>query len=328
MNFIDEALLEIKAGSGGSGCLSFRREKYIPRGGPDGGDGGRGGDVFLKANKNINTLVDFHHKKVIQAKNGRNGSGKNMKGQDGESIFLSVPQGTVVLDADTGDLIIDCNEEKDYLLAKGGDGGLGNARFKSSTNQAPRKITKGEHGESINIKLELRSLADVGLVGFPNAGKSTFLNTVSSAKPKIADYPFTTLRPHLGTIKYSDNSFVIADIPGIIEGASDGHGLGIKFLKHISRTGILLFFLEAFSEISVQDQFLKLKKELGDFSEKLLEKEFYIVVTKIDLIDEETRLETLNAFNAKAFTNVFGISSVTGEGVQELLDDISRKIFI
>ncbi len=314
MNFIDEALLEIKAGSGGSGCLSFRREKYIPRGGPDGGDGGRGGDVFLKADKNINTLVDFHHKKVIQAKNGRNGSGKNMKGQDGESIFLSVPQGTVVLDADTGGLIIDCNEEKDYLLAKGGDGGLGNARFKSSTNQAPRKITKGEDGESINIKLELRSLADVGLVGFPNAGKSTFLNTVSSAKPKIADYPFTTLRPHLGTIKYSDNSFVIADIPGIIEGASDGHGLGIKFLKHISRTGILLFFLEAFSEISVQDQFLKLKKELGDFSEKLLEKEFYIVVTKIDLIDEETRLETLNTFNAKEFTNVFGISSVTGEG--------------
>ena len=190
------------------------------------------------------------------------------------------------------------------------------------------KITKGEDGESINIKLELRSLADVGLVGFPNAGKSTFLNTVSSAKPKIADYPFTTLRPHLGTIKYSDNSFVIADIPGIIEGASDGHGLGIKFLKHISRTGILLFFLEAFSEISAQDQFLKLKKELGDFSEKLLEKEFYIVVTKIDLIDEETRLETLNTFNAKEFTNVFGISSVTGEGVQELLDDISRKIFI
>ena len=166
MNFIDEALLEIKAGSGGSGCLSFRREKYIPRGGPDGGDGGRGGDVFLKADKNINTLVDFHHKKVIQAKNGRNGSGKNMKGQDGESIFLSVPQGTVVLDADTGDLIIDCNEEKDYLLAKGGDGGLGNARFKSSTNQAPRKITKGEDGESINIKLELRSLADVGLNNF------------------------------------------------------------------------------------------------------------------------------------------------------------------
>ena len=164
-------------------------------------------------------------------------------------------------------------------------------------------------------------------MGFPNAGKSTFLNTVSSAKPKIADYPFTTLRPHLGTIKYSDNSFVIADIPGIIEGASDGHGLGIKFLKHISRTGILLFFLEAFSEISVQDQFLKLKKELGDFSERLLEKEFYIVVTKIDLIDEETRLETLNTFNAKEFTNVFGISSVTGEGVQELLDDISRKIF-
>ena len=165
-------------------------------------------------------------------------------------------------------------------------------------------------------------------MGFPNAGKSTFLNTVSSAKPKIADYPFTTLRPHLGTIKYSDNSFVIADIPGIIEGASDGHGLGIKFLKHISRTGILLFFLEAFSEISVQDQFLKLKKELGDFSERLLEKEFYIVVTKIDLIDEETRLETLNTFNANEFTNVFGISSVTGEGVQELLDDISRKILI
>ena len=317
MNFIDEALLEIKAGSGGSGCLSFRREKYIPRGGPDGGDGGRGGDVFLKANKNINTLVDFHHKKVIQAKNGRNGSGKNMKGQDGDSIFLSVPQGTVVLDADTGDLIIDCNEEREYLLAKGGDGGLGNARFKSSTNQAPRRITKGEDGESINIKLELRSLADVGLVGFPNAGKSTFLNTVSSAKPKIADYPFTTLRPHLGTIKYSDNSFVIADIPGLIEGAHEGTGLGTQFLKHIERCKSLLHLIDITNE-NLDESYTQVKNELKNYSSKLIKKRELIVLNKTDLIGEDMTAEIVKDFSKNKNCEVFTLSTLKKDSISKL----------
>ena len=247
MNFIDEAYLEIKAGDGGSGASSFRREKYIPFGGPDGGDGGKGGDIFFKVNTNINTLIDFQNKKIFNAKNGQRGAGKKKFGAAGEDLIIEIPLGTVVYDELTDEEIIDCNQKfSEYLIAKGGNGGLGNAKFKSSTNQAPRKCTPGFEGEKRSLRLELKSLADVGLVGFPNAGKSTFLNKVSSAKPKIGDYPFTTLRPHLGTIKDAESSYVIADIPGLIEGASDGAGLGIKFLKHISRTGLLLIFVDLF----------------------------------------------------------------------------------
>ena len=248
MNFIDEAYLEIQAGDGGSGASSFRREKYIPFGGPDGGDGGKGGDIYFKVNLNINTLVDFQNKKVFNAQNGQRGAGKNKFGAAGDDLIIEIPKGTVIYDNNTNEELIDCTDESsNYLIAKGGDGGLGNAKFKSSTNQAPRKCTPGFEGERRSLRLELKSLADVGLVGFPNAGKSTFLNTVSSAKPKIGDYPFTTLRPHLGAIKGKESSYVIADIPGLIEGASDGAGLGIKFLKHISRTGILLIFVDLFS---------------------------------------------------------------------------------
>ena len=252
MNFIDEAYLEIKAGDGGSGASSFRREKYIPFGGPDGGDGGKGGDIFFKVNTNVNTLVDFQNKKIFNAKNGQKGAGKNKFGAAGDDLYIEVPLGTVVYDNSTGEELIDCNKkDAEYIIAKGGDGGLGNAKFKSSTNQAPRKFTPGFEGEKRSIRLELKSLADVGLVGFPNAGKSTFLNYVSSAKPKIGDYPFTTLRPHLGTIKGNESSYVIADIPGLIEGASEGAGLGIKFLKHISRTGLLLIFVDLNSSESL-----------------------------------------------------------------------------
>ena len=330
MKFIDETVITVRAGNGGSGCLSFRREKYIPFGGPDGGDGGDGGSIIIKGTDSLNTLADFKNKSLFKAENGKSGGSKNKHGRNGDDLIINLPLGCVIYDNETDEELFDLDDEsKSFTIVEGGEHGYGNVRFKTSTNRAPRKKTNGKEGEYKEIRIILKVLADVGLVGLPNAGKSSFLQAVSMARPKVADYEFTTLTPNLGVVLYSDYAkCVVADIPGIIEGASDGHGLGIKFLKHISRTGILLFFLEAFSEISVQDQFLKLKKELGDFSEKLLEKEFYIVVTKIDLIDEETRFETLNTFNAKEFANVFGISSVTGEGVQELLDDISRKIFI
>ena len=289
MNFIDEAYLEIKAGDGGSGASSFRREKYIPFGGPDGGDGGKGGDIYFKVNLNINTLVDFQNKKVFNAQNGQRGAGKNKFGAAGDDLIIEIPKGTVIYDNNTNEELIDCTDESsNYLIAKGGDGGLGNAKFKSSTNQAPRKCTPGFEGERRSLRLELKSLADVGLVGFPNAGKSTFLNTVSSAKPKIGDYPFTTLRPHLGAIKGKESSYVIADIPGLIEGASDGAGLGIKFLKHISRTGILLIFVDLFSLENIEpiDQVILLKKELDSFGDNLTQKVSWIVCNKIDLLQE------------------------------------------
>ena len=296
MNFIDEAYLEIKAGDGGSGASSFRREKYIPFGGPDGGDGGKGGDIYFKVSLNINTLVDFQNKKVFNAQNGQRGAGKNKFGAAGDDLIIEIPKGTVIYDNNTNEELIDCTDESsNYLIAKGGDGGLGNAKFKSSTNQAPRKCTPGFEGERRSLRLELKSLADVGLVGFPNAGKSTFLNTVSSAKPKIGDYPFTTLRPHLGAIKGKESSYVIADIPGLIEGASDGAGLGIKFLKHISRTGILLIFVDLFSLENIEpiDQVILLKKELDSFGDNLTQKVSWIVCNKIDLL-QETKINEIS----------------------------------
>ena len=332
MNFIDEAFLEVRAGNGGAGASSFRREKYIPFGGPDGGDGGKGGDIIFRVNQNKNTLIDFQNKRVFIAKNGRPGAGKNKSGPAAEDLILDIPKGTVVYDDISNDELLDCcDENATYVIAKGGDGGQGNARFKSSTNQAPRKFTLGFEGEIRFIRLELKSLADVGLVGFPNAGKSTFLNKVSSAKPKIGSYPFTTLRPHLGTIQGNDSSFVIADIPGLIEGASEGAGLGIKFLQHISRTGLLLIFVDLFpsDELTPVKQVRLLKNELAAYKDDLTQKVSWVVCNKIDLLESED----LSGFSKSIQKelkipekDVFFISAATGQGTQELLNALEEVI--
>ena len=332
MNFIDEAYLEVRAGDGGSGASSFRREKYIPFGGPDGGDGGKGGDVLFKVNPNSNTLIDFQNRKIFEAKNGERGSGKNKSGSAGEDLIINVPNGTVIYDDVTNEELLDCiDESKEYLIAKGGEGGHGNARFKSSTNRAPRKSTPGFKGEIRSLRLELKSLADVGLVGFPNAGKSTFLNYVSSAKPKIGNYPFTTLRPHLGTIKGSESSYVIADIPGLIEGASDGAGLGTKFLKHISRTGLLLIFVDLYStdDLSPTKQTSLLYKELETYKDDLTQKISWIVCNKIDLLEEDElmkiKADILTSHNLSE-DKIFMISAATGNGIDHLLKKLETEV--
>ena len=332
MNYIDEAFLEVRAGSGGSGASSFRREKYIPFGGPDGGDGGKGGDVFFKANENKNTLVDFQNKKLFEAKNGKSGSGKNKSGSAGSDLIIEVPLGTVIYDEELQEELLDCcDKDKTYLIAKGGDGGQGNARFKTSTNQAPRKFTKGFEGEKRVLRLELRSLANVGLVGFPNAGKSTFLRKVSSAKPKIGNYPFTTLRPNLGTVKTSYSSFVIADIPGLIEGASEGAGLGIKFLQHISRTGLLLIFIDLSPDVENNpiNQIKLLKKELSLYKNDLTQKEMWVVLNKEDISDKKSIAkfedEIKNKFNFSK-KQIYSISSLTGNGVDKLISALAKTV--
>ena len=301
MNFIDEALLEARAGNGGAGCTSFRREKFIPRGGPDGGDGGKGGDIIFQVDPNLNTLLNFRNIKYLIAKNGEAGSGNKRTGQDAKNLIIKVPKGTVIFDSLTNKVIYDCCEEEiDYLIAKGGEGGAGNFRFKSSTNQAPRRHTSGWPGDEISIRLELRSLADVGLVGFPNAGKSTFLKKVSAARPKVGDYPFTTLRPNLGTVQIFENSFIIADIPGLIKGASTGAGLGLNFLKHISRTGHLLFLLDPQNiEKSIDDQLAILLNELKTYDPTLLDKSIWIAINKKDTLDDQMQMSNINLVRKK-----------------------------
>ena len=334
MNFIDEALLEARAGNGGAGCTSFRREKFIPRGGPDGGDGGKGGDIIFQVDPNLNTLVNFRNIKYLLAKNGEPGSGNKRSGQDAKNLIVKVPKGTVIFDSISNQVIYDCcEEERDYLIAKGGEGGVGNFRFKSSTNQAPRRHTSGWPGDEISIRLELRSLADVGLVGFPNAGKSTFLNKISAARPKIGDYPFTTLRPNLGTVQIFETSFIIADIPGLIEGASSGAGLGLNFLKHISRTGHLLFLLDPQNiEKSIEDQLTILLRELEAYDPNLLDKSIWIAINKKDTLDEQMQMSNIDTIKKtmssleEKYKGIEIISGFTGDNTSKLLGMIAKDL--
>ena len=293
MKFVDEAIIDVHAGKGGDGCLSFRREKYIEYGGPDGGDGGAGGNVWLEADSNLNTLVDYRYERLFRARNGSAGQGRQCTGKSAEDIVLKVPVGTTVLDANIDEVLADMTRDGErVMVAKGGRGGLGNIHFKSSVNRAPRKTTKGTPGESRQLRLELKVLADVGLLGMPNAGKSTLIRTVSAARPKVADYPFTTLVPNLGVVKVDRyRSFVMADIPGLIEGAAEGAGLGIRFLKHLARTRLLLHVLDV-EPVDVSDPVVHAEAIIGElekFSPALADQERWLVLNKLDLIPEELR---------------------------------------
>ena len=339
MKFIDEAVIEVHAGKGGDGAASFRREKFVPRGGPDGGDGGRGGSIYAIADRNINTLIDYRYARIHRAKNGEKGMGADCYGRGAPDIELRMPVGTVVSDFETGEVIADlAHHEARATLAKGGKGGLGNLHFKSSVNRAPREFTRGEPGESRKLKLELKVLADVGLLGMPNAGKSTFIRAVSAARPKVADYTFTTLQPNLGVVRADESrSFVVADIPGLIEGAAEGAGLGHQFLRHLQRTRLLLHLIDIAPADEAADPVKDAKaivKELKKYDVELYRKPRWVVLNKVDLLPAEIRGKTVRAFlrklgwKGKSFT----ISALTGEGCQALryaimehLEEMSRE---
>ncbi|HWK61669.1 MAG TPA: GTPase ObgE [Eoetvoesiella sp.] len=328
MKFVDEATIEVIAGKGGNGVSSFRREKFIPKGGPDGGDGGRGGTIFAIADRNINTLVDFRYARLHRAKNGENGRGSDQYGAAAPDITLRVPVGTTIFDAETGEQLFDLDRHQEkVVLAAGGEGGLGNLHFKSSTNRAPRQWTPGKEGEQRKLRLELKVLADVGLLGLPNAGKSTLISKISNARPKIADYPFTTLHPNLGVVRTSESrSFVVADIPGLIEGASEGAGLGHLFLRHLSRTRVLLHLVDVSSpdpEIDPVEQAAAdaraIVEELRRYDPALYEKPRWLVLNKLDMVadPEDVKQRLCKALEWKG--PVFSISALNGEGTQELI---------
>ena len=332
MKFVDEATIRVQAGNGGHGCLSFRREKYVERGGPDGGDGGHGGSVYLVADPSMNTLADFRVARKFRADTGQGGAGRNKTGRSGEDLDVCIPCGTVVHDVDTGELICDLTEPgQRQKVAEGGRGGLGNTRFKSSVNRAPRKITNGTQGEGRHLSLELKVLADVGLLGMPNAGKSTLITAMSQAKPRIADYPFTTLHPNLGVVRVGRlQSFVMADIPGLIEGASEGAGLGIQFLRHLQRTGLLLHLVDI-APIDGSNPATVVKAiaiELGNFSDELAEKSRWLVINKIDLLRPEDLAEARQKLLAELDWKgpVFEVSAATGAGTEELGQAVMREL--
>lgn len=333
MKFVDEVKIEAIAGHGGAGAAHFRREKYVPFGGPDGGNGGKGGSVVLLAVKNKHTLLDFRYNPRWKAEKGDNGEKQLKDGKRGEELIIPVPVGTQVLDLETGELLADLTEEKQkYILVNGGRGGKGNAFFKSATNQVPRHAQPGEEGEIGTFKLSLKVLADIGLVGFPNAGKSTLISRISSAKPKIADYPFTTLVPNLGVVAVpGDEAFVVADIPGLIEGASEGKGLGIRFLKHLERTRFLFHLIdplqldESGEELPATEAFDIICRELENFSEDLAGKQQIVLINKIDTIDNDKIEELLNLFKKRGL-EAYPVSAVTGSGVEELIFNASRRL--
>lgn len=329
MKFVDEATIEVHAGDGGDGIASFRREKFMPFGGPDGGDGGRGGSIWAEADENINTLIDYRYARIHRAKNGEKGRGSDCYGAGADDVTLRMPVGTVVTDTETGDVIADLAHHGDRaVLAKGGKGGIGNLHFKSSTNRTPRQFTTGEPGEHRRLKLELKVLADVGLLGLPNAGKSTFIRAVSSARPKVADYPFTTLHPNLGVVRVDHSrSFVIADIPGLIEGAAEGAGLGHQFLRHLARTRLLLHLVDLAPLDPAADPVKDAKaivEELRKYDASLYQKPRWLILNKIDLVPEEERAERVETFlneylgSYRSDTRVFIISALTAEGCKEL----------
>ena len=323
MKFIDHTTLSVKAGSGGKGCIAFLREKYRPKGGPSGGDGGHGGSIIFQVNKQLSTLQDITLNHLYRAENGANGGGKNMHGKKGKDIIIKIPPGTIIKNAETEQVLKDLTGEKDsYVAAKGGNGGFGNARFKTQRNTAPKIANDGQLGEELKIELELKVLADVGLVGFPNAGKSTFISKVSNAKPKIADYPFTTLVPNLGIVKYGNyRSFVMADIPGLIQGAADGKGLGSQFLRHIERTKVLVYLVECIDE-EIYENFVTLKNELKRHNPELINRPSLLLLTKTDLIP--TELLELEKISKEI--PIVQISSVSGQNLNEAIQAIAEPI--
>ncbi len=332
MKFVDEAEIVVEAGNGGKGALSFRREKYIERGGPDGGDGGDGGSVYMQADASLNTLVDFRFQPRYRAQNGQSGQGRNCTGRGGDDLLIKVPIGTTVIDVNTEELIADLSvPDQPVMVAKGGFHGMGNTRFKSSTNRAPRKTTSGTEGEVRKLQLQLRLVADVGLLGFPNAGKSTLIRSVSAATPKVADYPFTTLVPNLGVISLGmERSFVMADIPGLIEGASEGAGLGFRFLKHLSRTRLLLHMVDALPADGSNpvDNAEQIIAELAKFSETLAQKERWLVINKVDLLDDELLGQLKKDLRERLSWEgeIYEISALNNAGCQDLCEALMSSI--
>lgn len=330
VKFIDEARIYVKSGRGGKGCISFRREKFIPRGGPDGGDGGNGGDIILTAKENKTSLLDHHYKQHYRAKNGENGRGKNQHGKSVQPLLIPVPVGTLIRDYNTGAILGDLTEnDQELIVARGGRGGKGNSRFVSSTNRAPRIAEPGEDGKEKTLLLELKLLADVGIIGFPNAGKSTLISRISASRPKVADYPFTTLVPNLGVVSYNDgNTFVVADIPGLIEGANKGIGLGIKFLRHIERTRLLIHLIDGSPETRRDpiEDFKIMNHELESYSPKLKEKPQIVALNKIDLNEVKESIDEIkNCFTNFGIT-VLPISSLSGEGVDKLIRVVVKRL--
>ena len=318
MKFLDQVKIYIKAGNGGDGSPSFRREKYVEFGGPDGGDGGKGGSIILKAEENLNTLIDFRYQQHHNAQRGENGAGQNCTGKSGDDLILKVPLGTQVFEEDNKTLIFDFDKKgEEFVAATGGKGGLGNTRFKSSTNRAPRKFTKGIKGEEFTIWLQLKTIADIGIIGLPNAGKSSLLAALTNANPKIANYRFTTLNPNLGVASYDDKEITIADIPGLVEGAHEGVGLGIKFLKHIERCKSLLHLIDI-TNLDLNDSYKQVKNELKNYSSKLLKKKELVVLNKIDLIDKETTKDLIDHFSKDKNCEVMTITTLEKESISKI----------
>ncbi|MEE9523301.1 MAG: GTPase ObgE [Thermodesulfovibrionales bacterium] len=329
MKFVDYVKVYVSSGNGGRGCVSFRREKYVPRGGPDGGDGGRGGDVVVRAEKRLHTLLDHRYKKQYIAKNGQPGMGKNMHGKDANDLIIKVPLGTIVKEADSDDIIVDLDTEgKEMTVVKGGIGGKGNQHFATSVKQAPRYAQKGKEGEDMNLVLELKLIADVGITGLPNAGKSTLISVISAARPKIADYPFTTLVPNLGVVKYEDfSSFVVADIPGLIEGAHEGVGLGHQFLRHVERTYMLVHLVDVsdMTKGDVVDNFKTINSELEKYAEDLARKPQIVVASKTDIANKE-KLDKLRTHCSENGIQLLEISAATHKGTVKLIEEIANLL--